>query len=168
MCPHRGEPRLPFHVQLALSRRAAELNASGLTFGQVAAELGVSYTSARRLVHWIADSEATGSLTRRYRLPMRWSRAWDQERFDHLVADRAKVAEAMQAQEALDAAERTQRAAAGATRNVEKARRDEAAEWVTGGSDPAKVPAWLLEALMTESLTGLKDLPPGPGTPSPP
>jgi hypothetical protein len=44
----------------------------------------------------------------------------------------------MQAQEALDKAERTQRAAAEATRSAEKHRRDQALDWLEkGGEAPA-------------------------------
>jgi hypothetical protein len=164
----RGQLRRSLRELIADSQRAAVLRERGLPYHVIGQELGVSRNTASRLVWWHADMLAAWGgfpRNRARRLPFRHGRSWDRERFERLVAERAKVVEAMRAQEALDRAERTQRAAAEATRNAEKDRRDQALDWLEKGGEP---PAWLVEALIAETLTRRKSSLRDRGTAAPP
>jgi hypothetical protein len=137
----------------------------GLSVRQIAAKLGRTYGWTWRRWRWWADMQEahSGFLVRANRLPMRGSRNWDTADFEWRVAARQKIAATIKAKETIGRADKSRRAAAEAARNAEKARRDEADEWVTSGSDPSKAPAWLIE-----TLTGEKGFPPGPGVPAQP
>src|SRR5690349_12972399 len=138
----RGQPRRSLRQLIADSQRAAKLRASGLPYREIADELGISRNTAARLVCWHEDMLAAWGgfpRNRARRLPFRHGRAWDQARFDALVARRQKILELTKVDEAMsDASE--------ATRNAEKSRRDEAREWVDAGSPPDKAPVWLRDA----------------------
>jgi hypothetical protein len=120
----------------------------GLSVRKIAATLGRTYGWTWRRWRWYREMQLAHGpfMTRPNRLPLH-GRSWDQEAFDRAVGQHEKVKEALAAQEALDREQQVRTDAAGATRNAEKAKRDEAKEWVEAGSSPDRVPAWLIEAL---------------------
>ena len=139
----RGQPRLSFRELTARSQEAAELHATGLSYRKIAAKMQVHRMTAWRWVHWHDDMMAAWGFiphNRARRLPFRNGLGWDQERFDRLVAERQKML-------ALISSDESRQDAADATRNADRARRDEAKEWIEAGSPPDKTPAWLKEAL---------------------